>query len=153
MARIFHALIKIPFLMNFLIECKSLCALLILKCKDNCSGQHESGLIIACRLWCILIGLIADHQFIISASPLFIISSPNCNLLIKKCCSISVVTRYLAYCNFQPLPNVVENKGLLYSALFPETNLKAWLHGQFGVSTLEFASVILLVNDSPAYSH
>lgn len=36
--------------MNFLIESKSLCALLILKCKDNCNGQHESGLIIACRL-------------------------------------------------------------------------------------------------------
>lgn len=36
--------------MNSLIEYKSLCALLILKCKDNCNGQHEKGLIIACLL-------------------------------------------------------------------------------------------------------
>lgn len=57
--QIFYTLIKIPFLMNSLIECKSLCALLILKCKDNCNGQHEKGLIIACRLLWILIGLIA----------------------------------------------------------------------------------------------
>lgn len=60
---------------------------------------------------------------------------------------------YLAYCNFQPLPNVIENKGLLYSAPFPETNLKDGLHGQFGMSMLEFASMILLVNDSPDCSH
>lgn len=57
--QISYTLIKIPFLMNSLIECKSLCALLILKCKDNCNGQHEKGLIIACRLLWILIGLIA----------------------------------------------------------------------------------------------
>jgi len=49
MTQTFYTLIKIPFLINSLIESKSLCAL-ILKCKDNCNGQHESGLIIACRL-------------------------------------------------------------------------------------------------------
>lgn len=125
MAQTFYILIKIPFLVNSLIECKSLCALLILKCKDNCNGQHEKGLIIACRLLWILIVLIASHQFIISASLLFIISSLNCNVLIKQCCSISELTWYLAYCNVQALPcAILEIKTSLWSALFLKLILK-----------------------------
>ena len=63
------------FCLGSLMDCKSLCALLIFKCKDNCGGQRESHLITVSWLPWILIGLIVRPQFIIQASLAFRISS------------------------------------------------------------------------------